>query len=234
MTPALAISHRIETFAETSSIRDAAQVIRHLAHELRQPLSTLESLAYYLDIVLPVTDIKARQQVEKIQQLVQQANWIVDDAVHFTQASPSNPSAVALDEIITQILADRSRGRRLNLHLELGPEPCLASIDPQQAQHMLTNLLALFRHIAQPETPISVSTDVHFGESRVRLSCVAPGVTRADIERRFDPFCQQSPAGTGLALASAKSIVERHQGVLQIDEADGDRLTLVVRFRALS
>lgn len=233
MTPALAISHRIETLEEPAATRDAAQVVRHLAHELRQPLSTLESLAYYLDIVLPITDIKARQQVEKIQQLVQQANWIVDDAVHFLHASPSNPSAVALDEVITQILADRSRGRRLNLHLELGPEPCLASIDPQQAQHMLTNLLALFRQIAQPETPISVSTDVHFGESRVRLSCVAPGVTREDVERRFDPFCQHSPAGTGLALASAKSIVERHRGVLELDAGEGQRVTLSIRFRAL-
>jgi signal transduction histidine kinase len=232
MTPALALSHRVETADDPASTHDAAQVVRHLAHELRQPLSTLESLAYYLDMVLPVTDIKARQQVEKIQQLVQQANWIVDDAVHYLQASPSNPSPVALDEVITQILADRSRGRRLHLHLELGPEPCLAHIDPQQAQHMLTNLLALFRQIAQPETPVSVSTDVSFGESRVRLSCIAPGIGPGDIERQFDPFGQCSPAGAGLALASAKSIVERHRGVLELELAENQRVTLVIRFRA--
>lgn len=232
MTPAFAVSHRIDTLVDPAPVRDAAQVVRHLAHELRQPLSTLESLAYYLDIVLPVTDIKARQQVEKIQQLVQQANWIVDDAVHFLQASPSNPSAVALDEVITQILADRSRGRRLNLHLELGPEPCLANLDPQQAQHMLTNLLALFRHIAQPETPINISTGVAYGESRVVFSCIAPGLSREEVERRFDPFSQHSPAGTGLALASAKSIIERHHGLLELDCAEGDRITLIIRFRA--
>jgi signal transduction histidine kinase len=232
MIPALALSHRID-MPEEPAIRDAAQVVRHLAHELRQPLSALESLAFYLDIVLPVTDIKARQQVEKIQQLVQQANWIVDDAVHFLQASPSNPSAVALDEVITQILADRSRGRRLNLHLELGPEPCLANLDPQQAQHMLTNLLALFRQIAQPETPISVATEAGYGESCVSLSCVAPGLTLEELERRFDPFSQHSPAGTGLALASAKSIVERHHGALDLEAGAGDRITLRIRFRAM-
>lgn len=232
MTPAFAISHRIETLEDPAPVRDAALVVRHLAHELRQPLSTLESLAYYLDIVLPVTDIKARQQVEKIQQLVQQANWIVDDAVHFLQASPCNPSAVALDEILTQLLADRSRGRRLNLHLELGPEPCLAHLDPQQAQHMMANLLALFRQIAQPEAPISVITEVTCGESRVSLSCIAPGVTREDLERRFNPFSQHSPAGTGLALASAKSIIERHHGVLELDAGGDGRLTVTVRFPA--
>jgi signal transduction histidine kinase len=197
-------------------------------------LSTLESLAYYLDIILPVADIKARQQVEKIQQLVQQTNWIVDDAVHFLQASPSNPSAVALDEVITQILADRSRGRRLHLHLQLGPEPCLAIIDLAQAQHMLTNLLALFRQIAKPDTPIDIATEVAYGESRVRMSCIAPDLTPDDLEHRFDPFCQYSPAGTGLALASAKAIVERHQGVLELDTSEDQRVTLIVRFRASS
>ncbi len=234
MTPALAILHRIETEEFPAMQYDAAQMVRHLAHELRQPLSTLESLAYYLDIILPVADMKARQQMEKIQQLVQQTNWIVDDAVHFLHASPSCPASVALDDVITQILADRTRGRRLNLHLELGPEPCIAIIDAAQAQHMMSNLLTLFRQIAQHDTPISIATEVAPGEAKVRLSCIAPGVSGEELTRRFQPFCQSAPAGGGLALASAKSIIERHRGTLEVTAGEGQRVTLLLRFPAMS
>ena len=52
-----------------------------LAHDLRQPLSTIESIAYYLGIVLPPHEEKARQQVAKLQQLVQQSSAILADAL---------------------------------------------------------------------------------------------------------------------------------------------------------
>ena len=80
-----------ESPSPVTSRYDAAEVIRHLAHELRQPLSTIESIAYYLEIILPKTNSKAREQVGKLQQMVHQSNWILTDAIHFLQAAPPRP-----------------------------------------------------------------------------------------------------------------------------------------------
>ena len=46
-----------------------------LAHEVRQPLSVIESLAYYLE--LTATDEKARVHLQRIQAMVLQANLIL-------------------------------------------------------------------------------------------------------------------------------------------------------------
>ena len=59
---------------------DAASVLRHAAHELRQPLSTMESIAYYLELILPDADERGREQLEKLRKLVEQSNWIVAGA----------------------------------------------------------------------------------------------------------------------------------------------------------
>jgi nitrogen-specific signal transduction histidine kinase len=47
---------------------DSAEIVRRLAHELRQPLSTIESIAFYLEMILPRTEAKARRQLRKLQQ----------------------------------------------------------------------------------------------------------------------------------------------------------------------
>jgi nitrogen-specific signal transduction histidine kinase len=46
-----------------------------LVHELRQPLSAIECIAYYLEITSP--DEKVRAQVERIQAMISQANRIL-------------------------------------------------------------------------------------------------------------------------------------------------------------
>jgi nitrogen-specific signal transduction histidine kinase len=52
--------------------------IGELAHELRQPLSTIESLAYYLELTTENDHI--RRQLERIRLMVDRANQILAQA----------------------------------------------------------------------------------------------------------------------------------------------------------
>ncbi len=49
-----------------------------LAHDLRQPLSTIESLAYFLEMTTP--DDRVCRHLEQIRLMVTRANWILDHA----------------------------------------------------------------------------------------------------------------------------------------------------------
>jgi signal transduction histidine kinase len=52
--------------------------MEHLTHELRQPLSVIESLAYYLE--LTSKDQGACVHLQQIQSMVRRANRILTDA----------------------------------------------------------------------------------------------------------------------------------------------------------
>ena len=56
-----------------------------LLHELRQPLSSMEAIAYYMEMTLPVEQIQARQYMRRLQQLVEQANAILDQNLAATR-----------------------------------------------------------------------------------------------------------------------------------------------------
>src|ERR1700737_3091122 len=55
--------------------------LRDLVHELRQPLSSIEAIAYYLEMTLPAGQCEARQYMRRIQLLVDEASLILSSAV---------------------------------------------------------------------------------------------------------------------------------------------------------
>lgn len=54
--------------------------VRDLVHELRQPLSSIEAIAYYLEMTLPAEQSQARQYMRTIQELVGRASCALDSA----------------------------------------------------------------------------------------------------------------------------------------------------------
>ena len=57
------------------------EAVFNLAHDLRQPLSAIEAIAYYLEMTLPVEQLEARRHLARLQELVVQSDSILSDAV---------------------------------------------------------------------------------------------------------------------------------------------------------
>ncbi len=56
-----------------------------LVHELRQPLSSIEAIAYFLEMTLPAEQLEARQYMAQLQRLVADANTILECSVSATR-----------------------------------------------------------------------------------------------------------------------------------------------------
>ena len=71
----------------------ATEAIRELVHELRQPLSSIEAIAYYIEMTLPPDQLQTRQQLRRIQELVEQAASALEEAASTVRAvSPPSVS----------------------------------------------------------------------------------------------------------------------------------------------
>jgi signal transduction histidine kinase len=81
-------------YLETSAPCPAAtEAIRDLVHELRQPLSSIEAIAYYLEMTLPPDQLHARQHLLRMQELVQRTEAILEDAASTVRTASSPASA---------------------------------------------------------------------------------------------------------------------------------------------
>ena len=174
-------------------------VMSGVAHELRQPLSSIESIAYYLGLVLPQSDARAQEHLARIQELVEQSHWILSSGLRLAgPARTSEGVAIDLEEIIIETAP------RKNFKLELGGLPPV-SIDPGQAKELVHSLVMLFRQIATAAHPVTIRTRI--GEGAVlEFESTAPGYRSASA------LCP----GAGLGIEVSRRIVERQGGAFEI------------------
>jgi len=191
----------------------AAVALETIAHELRQPLSAIESIAYYLSLVLPRDGGPAREQAARLQQLVEQSNWILTSALQLADRTPLAPQLVNLETLVRQV-ADSS------IRLELAGGLPLVRLDPVRGRALVENLLLLFRQVASDLHPVRVSA--FQGEQGVVLA-LATAVPGYRSEAGLGPGC-------GLSIESARRVVEAHGGIfcIHVDAASGVGVEVVL------
>ena len=193
----------------SSAVVASTDVMRTLAHELRQPLSTIESIAYYLTLILP-EDPKVREQLDRIQQLVEESNWILTSGQLLTDELPLARERVDLQQLAAQL---DTRGVRVELEADL---PAIDA-DPALLRLALDNLMTLFRQFSEPAT-LTVSR----GGAGVMLEFSSPATGRHS-ETALGP-------GSSLSLDGARRVVEAHHGSLEVavDPAAGIRVRVML------
>ncbi len=228
----LPVSIRVVAGEREKPKYDSAAVVRHIANELRQPLRTVESIAFYLEMVLPRTDAKARRHLGKLQQEIQRANWILSDALYFLQGAPFEPQVTDLGELASKCLSEcRSREHvRGSLVVEEGAP--LVRLDVEQVRHMVRNIILFLSRQAGPEDPVQLKVRHAAMDVVFEATAVAPSCSEQEINALFEPFSSCLPEGSGLALASVRRIAEVHGARLEAYSNPSHSLTLAVAFPA--
>jgi len=193
----------------------SAEVFGQVAHELRQPLSNIESIAYYLTLVLPRTDAKVQEQLTRIRQLVEQSNWILSSGERLAASTPPAPQPLDFEELITEAVSGSSTRR--NLRLELAGSLPLIHLDPRQGRELAETLLMLIRPAATETNPAVLSTR-------------ASGAGGVVLEILTSPSEGGLGAGSELSIESARQIVHAHGGTLECgaDPATGIRVRVML------
>ena len=210
-------------------VADTATIVGQLAHELRQPLSAMEAITYYLHLTV-VKDPNARQQIDKLRQLIEQAGWILSDAVHYLQSAPARPALHDVHEILEVVLSRFSTEDQDVVFVDLADAFPLVSLDLAQMQHLLTTALRFCLRAARQAYPVEVATYVAADRAIIVFSTEAPGLDVNSCDGLFSPFEDHPAPAAGLGLASVRRIAEVHGGScdLSVDAAGELRLRVAL------
>ena len=218
MIPATGVQ-TVAAAPKTQSLSPAV-AFETIAHELRQPLSAIESIAYYLSLVLPRDGAPARKHALRLQHLVEQSNWILASALQLADPAPLAPRLVNLEELITQAVIARASQDNPSVRLELAGGLPLVRLDPVRGRALLENLLLLFRQVSSDLHPVRITTSVDGGVVCLGIVTATPGYR---TEACLGPGC-------GLGIESARHTVESHGGTfsIHVDAASGISLKVVL------
>jgi len=86
MSAAAVFRDETASYLEASvAIASPEERLHDLVHDLRQPLSSIEAIAYYLEMTLPAGQFEARHYMSQLQRLVAETSAILERSVGDTR-----------------------------------------------------------------------------------------------------------------------------------------------------
>ena len=204
------------------------ELFQHVAHELRQPLSAIEAVAYYLEMILPSFDPRPREQVRKLRFLVDQANAILTDANQVLQNTAACPELIDLHELVSNFIADTA-WRDCGIDVRSAGDSPRVFIDSIQGRHLVGSLMRLLKKIAMLGARITVTIGSVAGEAWMEFATDAADDSHfwQDLFNRPDP---NIGCGSTLAVASVRRILAEHRGSISVRGDDDGGARFVVTF----
>jgi signal transduction histidine kinase len=215
-----------------------ARVAAGLAHEIKNPLSTMAinlalleeewgggSRARGADAPEPTArDKRCIKRVQTLQREVQRLETIVDDFLRYARGGVIDRAPHDLVQLVREVLdfvepEDARAGIRHHADLPAGLP--LVMLDTLAFRQAILNLFVNARQ-AMPmggELIVRVRRQGNFVELSVTDTGV--GMQPEDLERCFEVYFSTKREGTGLGLSTTKRIVEEHGGTIHVISEPG-------------
>ncbi len=226
------------TLAEKRDLLE--RLLARLAHEIRNPLSSLDIHVQLLEEDLGALAPSLREQLgsrlEIIHGELHRLESIVD---HFLRLA--GPSALELERVelprivnhVCELLRPEAAARSIQIVTTLPESLPPLQADPVRLTQALMNLVINAIQAVEREGRIEVTARVTGDSVAVAVRDNGPGIPPATLAPIFDPYFTTKPEGSGLGLWIAQQIVTAHGGSLKAQNgaSGGAVFTMVLPLR---
>jgi two-component system sensor histidine kinase HydH len=200
------------------------QLAAGIAHEIRNPLTSINILIHSLTENLP-SENTHREDLKVIEEETLRINEILDQFLRFAKPAPpllDKTDLIPIFEETLQLLRPQIEKGKIAVQKEFEPLP-LITVDKEQIKQVILNLLMNAIQAMPGGGQLSMSgrfsRDGYWVELTVQDSGV--GIPPEDLDKLFDPFFSTKEGGIGLGLSIAHRIVDQHHGKIEVESNPG-------------
>ena len=205
-----------------------------IAHEIRNPLSSIRGLAQFVYNSFSKTD-ERKEDLNTIIQEVDRLNKLVVQVLDFAKLKKPNLTRFSLNDLIRKIaelLKLEIKDKQIKFSLELSPDISQIQADEDQVRQILMNVIINAIQAIPKEGEVKIKTEKALlgGESAVKLIIKDSGIgiTEKDFNQIFDPFFSTKDQGSGLGLSIVYKLIETHQGKIKVESKEGKGTKFVI------
>jgi len=213
------------TVRRTERLAALGQLSAGLAHEIRNPLSTIKTSAEMLAQNVPADNALAHEMAGFISSEVDRTNALVTRFLDFARPIAMRLEKTDLAQLIDRAVADldkHSPPLDVSIYKNYAPDIPPFLLDGQLMERVMYNLLLNAAQASPPQGTVTVKTR-QFNET-VEIDVIdrGPGIEPKHLESIFNPFFTTKPSGVGLGLAIVSKIVDEHGGKIKVESEPGE------------
>jgi len=205
-----------------------------IAHEIRNPLSSIRGLAQFVYNSFSKTD-ERKEDLNTIIQEVDRLNKLVVQVLDFAKLKKPNLTPFSLNDLIRKIVELfklEIKDKQIKFDLELSPDISQIQADEDQVRQITMNVIinAIQAILRKGEIKIKTESALLKGEPAIKLIIEDSGIgiTEKDFNQIFDPFFSTKERGSGLGLSIVYKLVEGHQGEIKVESKEGKGTKFVI------
>ncbi len=225
---------------QSEKLASLGKLAAGIAHEINNPLG---GVLIYSHLLLEDTD-KNSPHYENLKKIVKETSRckdIVKGLLEFARPKEPKMSLVNINEIVERSLSIMERQALFqNIKIKKSYVSNLPKIvaDSAQLQQVFVNIIINAAEAMNGNGILTLSTSLNGDGTfiEIKFSDTGHGIEEEDQKRLFEPFftTKEVGKGTGLGLAISYSIIQKHQGTIEVKSEVGKGSTFKVRLPVMS
>jgi PAS domain S-box-containing protein len=221
------IIHDITLFKRTEEIRlqtekleAKGEVIRTLAHEIRNPLN---NISVSIDQMKSTMNGEGVELMNIVRRGVKRIDSLISKLMDSAQYLKMNFVALPLQTVISQALDganDRIALKKITLELSLPQRPAVALVDQEKVKTAILNILInAIEAMEMDKGVLQVSIQSKPRVHEVIIRDNGCGMSKETLDHLFEPYFTAKPSGVGIGLSSTLAIIEAHKATITLQSA---------------
>lgn len=211
------------------------KIARTIAHEVRNPLTNLTLAFDQLKEELPRENSDVVLYSDIIERNANRIEQLISEMLNSSKPRELNLELTSISEILDQTLAlsiDRINLNQIKLDKNFPSDLPRILLDKEKIKIALLNIIINGVEAMQPGVGVlKVSAEVKNGSVVTTIVDNGKGIALEDLEKLFDPFYTDKPAGMGLGLTSTKNILNSHDAEIEVASTLGKGTAFYISFK---
>jgi two-component system NtrC family sensor kinase len=220
---------------QSEKLASLGKLAAGIAHEINNPLG---GILIYSHLLLEDLD-KNSPHYENIKKIVKETSRckdIVKGLLEFARPKEPEMNLIDINDIVERSLSIMERQalfQNINIKKTFASDLPKIVADSAQLQQVFVNIILNAAEAMDGNGVLTLSTSFN-GSGKfieVKFSDTGHGIKEEDKKRLFEPFfsTKEVGKGTGLGLAISYSIIQKHEGTIEVQSQPGKGSTFIVK-----
>jgi signal transduction histidine kinase len=227
-----------EEIIKKGRLAQMGQLVATVAHELRNPLSSVRTSAFLLRRKLTGLTVNVDTQLQRIDNSVSRCDAVITQFLDYAKSHQLEYRKADFDSWLVKLVEEEAQKlpAAVAFECELGLNGKVVSFDPSRLSRAVINLMsnASEAMVGKGEDPakfttqtpkITIATRQNGRRIEIDVTDNGPGIAEELVEKVLEPLFTTKNFGTGLGLPAVVQVLEQHGGGLAVNGGLGKGAT---------
>ena len=215
-----------DSLVQQERLATLGELTATVSHELRNPLAAIQSSVHLAIKKTEGLELGVDRSLERAERNVRRCDDIISDLLGYASEPVCQSQRIEADEWLQATISELDIPHGIELIANLSAQDTQIFVAPERIRQAVVNVFENATQVLADMQQdgirkLTVRTSVQSGHYTIAFEDTGPGMDRETIARAFEPLFSTKSYGCGLGLATARKIVEKHDGTVHVESEVG-------------